>query len=1279
MIVLPMLVLVTILVVAFLSTVSTEYQSTQNQVQAADARIFADSAVNLVMSQIQDATGEPSLAWASQPGMIRSFDDEGRAVAAYKLYSSGDLRKAGAFDAEAELISEIPGNWASQEMRHLYTDLNAPAYARRGGSLVAHFPILHPSAVGSAYGSPTALVGELPPVEGCYVDGNHVVLKDGVVSGNPLPMPVQWIYVLKDGTLATMDPATSRVTGAGEVLADGTVNHLVGRVAFWTDDESSKVNINTASEGTFWDRPWTSSRSSATDGDGYELLLAKRMPAQNEFQRYPGHPAMTSLSPIFPSFAGETEVDYKARIYGMIPRVVDGGSRSGTVQMGATTALVVPDADRLYATVDEFFFSATGSPRQENNKGPHLPFVTEDLERARFFLTTVSRAPEVNLFNKPRIALWPLQANTADVDQPSAAIERNAQDRLIAFCSTLGNQTGVPKPYYFQRYNTFTTSQTMGSASSQSPTMDWTEIPRNRDLYAYLQSLTSRSVPGLGGSLLDKYPQTRDQILTQMWDFVRSQVNTFSTAGNPSYYFAPFNPSGMISGQSQVVPLSLPNGTRGFGRFPTITEAALVFYASNPDDPNEVRAVLILEPFNPTPGPPVWSANVRYTAKGLDAFNAGSVNLGFPAEVSNLVTGKDGQSNATALTGLEQATQYYSTTSGKFTNAKTLGHADEELNYTFCSAAIQIPTDKFDFSGGTLKLEIAPGSNPSAVVQTIQLVFPPVARLPKPTVQANAPTYANYDNRIARYAQPSNPNGRFGILEDGKHNLLPLILASDTVRSVEARYAGPARGDLRMFAGLPQVPSSYFEGHGLTDTPLGGAPYSQTLPTAVEAKLVHSLRIDSQTGPADTSSQNGFYNGAGGKSDPRGKLVASAAYNDPNRGDSKRHSTIPVVPRGLQGALMADGVTPGDWDNGVGSIADGPYINPADQASANKSQSSSSLYYAKGGYVNGAGVAESGASFSPNRQIASAVAFGSLPSGLDPGNPDEVKPWQTLLFCRNPAGGDAHPGFGKPLGAAATGLAPPYAMVPDHAFLDLFTMPIVEPYAISEPFSTAGKVNMNYQMVPFTYLTRSTAVRAVLKSTQIMAIPTGEGGRYKFNSKDNPPPDYRYHLNLDEREGTLAGFERRFASKDIFRSASEICDIYLTPGKSVNGGQADAEVTYDEMGDWWGDYLLTGDNVREQPYGHLYPRLTTKSNTFTVHVKAQALKQRRTAAVDEFVDGLDVITSEFRGSFVIERYLDPNADSLVKADGKTATTELDDEGMVGPYKFRIRNVTRFAP
>lgn len=51
-------------------------------------------------------------------------------------------------------------------------------------------------------------------------------------------MPVCWIYVRKDGTLET--------TGGTSVPAYNALNPLVGRFAYWVDDECARVNLNTA-------------------------------------------------------------------------------------------------------------------------------------------------------------------------------------------------------------------------------------------------------------------------------------------------------------------------------------------------------------------------------------------------------------------------------------------------------------------------------------------------------------------------------------------------------------------------------------------------------------------------------------------------------------------------------------------------------------------------------------------------------------------------------------------------------------------------------------------------------------------------------------------------------------------------------------------------------------------------------------------------------------------------------------------------------------------------
>jgi len=208
---------------------------------------------------------------------------------------------------------------------------------------------------------------------------------------------------------------------------------------------------------------------------------------------------------------------------------------------------------------------------------------------------------------------------------------------------------------------------------------------------------------------------------------------------------------------------------------------------------------------------------------------------------------------------------------------------------------------------------------------------------------------------------------------------------------------------------------------------------------------------------------------------------------------------------------------------------------------------------------------------------------------------------------------------------------------------------------------------MNYQIVPFTYLTRDTAVRAVLKSARMMAMPPADAAgnnaapwSYKISGPGGPP-DYRYTINPDEVTGTLAGFQNRFSAGDIFRSASEICSLYLIPQYQVNWNAASNGETVSTTGPatsvpttftsvsamasamntWWKNYTLTGDNVREEPYGYIYPRLTTKSNAYTVHVWTQTLKKAINTPVNQFVDGTDQVTSEYRGSYIVQRYSIP--------------------------------------
>jgi Tfp pilus assembly protein PilX len=96
--VLAMLVLLSGLVLAFLMSVRTDLSSSASYEKTTSFRILADTALNLVIGQIQEATQRNNEAWVSQPGLIRTFNTSGGAAMAYKLYSNDQMRVVGKFD-----------------------------------------------------------------------------------------------------------------------------------------------------------------------------------------------------------------------------------------------------------------------------------------------------------------------------------------------------------------------------------------------------------------------------------------------------------------------------------------------------------------------------------------------------------------------------------------------------------------------------------------------------------------------------------------------------------------------------------------------------------------------------------------------------------------------------------------------------------------------------------------------------------------------------------------------------------------------------------------------------------------------------------------------------------------------------------------------------------------------------------------------------------------------------------------------------------------------------
>lgn len=84
---LTVIALTTIVVLSFLSLAVSERDSASVYSDGINAEHLANAAINVAISQVRSATGDPSRLWASQPGAIRTYEREGRFAFGYKLYS----------------------------------------------------------------------------------------------------------------------------------------------------------------------------------------------------------------------------------------------------------------------------------------------------------------------------------------------------------------------------------------------------------------------------------------------------------------------------------------------------------------------------------------------------------------------------------------------------------------------------------------------------------------------------------------------------------------------------------------------------------------------------------------------------------------------------------------------------------------------------------------------------------------------------------------------------------------------------------------------------------------------------------------------------------------------------------------------------------------------------------------------------------------------------------------------------------------------------------------
>lgn len=1183
--VLAVLVLLVVLVVGLAQLASSERKSSALASTIMSNENLLQITTNLALTQFRTATSHtPGTTWSSQPGMIRVIDGDNQLLRAYKLYSSGNMVPGSAAQLETDLaLDSDPPDWASR--RAVWHDLNAPVTvpsSETGQPANIAFPIVDPGILGT--------------VAGFSVNGS-------VAPRSEIPMPVQWLYVLANGDMVTPDASA----GDGQIVTlpgAEKENPPVGRIAFWADDETCKVNINTAGYArndddysTFWGTP-------VMRTDFEDLKLSINQPWTNEFQRYPGHPATTGLNVVFDTLNLSEE-----QVLSLTPYYRRGGTQGGTRWTTHSSNFVPTPAqitellkdDRLFASVDELLLNPN---RTMNPAG----LAADDIQRRRFFLTALSRAPESNLFDMPRVTIWPVWSDLA---------KRTAIDSLIAFCSTIGAAGPGEQPFYFVRESNLSTNELQG-------------IPQNLKVYNYLRSITAKPFPGFGNeTFATKYVSgnTRLQILTSIFDTIRL-ANLRDKSG---IEFTPNN-SGYLA------PTDGPDNTRGPGRASTLTEVALLFsrpptlIVEDPGNPGHSAAGVPLAHYAkgtlfyklaiPAAGTPMPGQNVRIEVSGmLSGFRVRASPPDPWQPMFNVDTFSNQQIDSGATDGFRRGfgdlavwginhQPSFPPTGGYLAGGVPLSN---DLVLPYDGNADN--TRAFEIQGGTLDINIFNPANSTTPFQTYRITFPDASALtPMPLTASNSRWL--YAGSLGRFGHAGFTGRSF--------------LARDTSLAMQSP-TGDVRSEILRRDLIDDFVPHYR--YGKVDI-LGSA----------SANNLNMSRWAS-TGTANLTPGT-----------HKTKLRASLVTGFDNYFFESFRLRMPETVSHIYPQSIQEAFPPGDFDNGYGHLNDGSYSSMPDGGPAlvGFNPDANTPYFRN---FNTANESLEGTLASPNRQIASPVLFGSIPAG---------EPWRTLLFhpervWHRGTGNPAHPGASNP---------------PDFLFLDLFHMPVAEPYAISEPFSTAGKINLNARLMPFGErnnggIQRETALHGILRSIRLTAIP--EAAMEK-STQSIINDQTRFPLSEGE---TLSAIRERFdevGTSRVYRTAAEICDIDLVP----------TGFTRANLASFWSDKRTTGSNSREAPYGYLLPRLTTKSNTFTVHYTVQSLKRVPSTAEDQWDENRDKVLGEQRGSFTIERYINPadpefNTNNFPQNDFAARAGDSNPPSLSDFYQYRVIANKQFRP
>lgn len=301
------LALITVMVLGFANLVRNETASSSSHQDRGRALLYTQMGTDMVTSTLRNLTADPALTWASRPGALITADPG----APTKLVNQTDLH------------SGMP----SARLLDAASDVKA---------------VLRPANLN------VATLND---------DGSHLITDDVAAGSTPMALPVRWVYVREDGSFDY----------AEEPNLTDAANPITGRFAYWADDESSKININTA-----WKRNAPGGSASSAN---YNTFL-------------PTHPSGVNLGSVFTA-ADPALTSEDARLKAdFLHAAITPNHRYTDLTSGAGR-----------------FFNDLSEMRRLDHLTDSPGGFAKALSSAKFQLTHYNHDPDTTFFNEPRFVL----------------------------------------------------------------------------------------------------------------------------------------------------------------------------------------------------------------------------------------------------------------------------------------------------------------------------------------------------------------------------------------------------------------------------------------------------------------------------------------------------------------------------------------------------------------------------------------------------------------------------------------------------------------------------------------------------------------------------------------------------------------------------------------------------------------------------------------------------------------------------------------------------------